>query len=164
MADRMDITQSDVDKMVSELQTALDNLTFRALESSFNELVALIDEVTKMETDYSAEMFKVMKGYLDQANALVALGAGEVVEKDVQANLTNLANEKAILISYWELKVSVEVAKEILDKEAVNLRPATLKVLQDAYEAGRKLIDDNSKELIVYKMQNKKSMKRLKDF
>ena len=27
MADRMDITQSDVDKMVSELQTALDNLT-----------------------------------------------------------------------------------------------------------------------------------------
>ena len=46
MADRMDITQSDVDKMVSELQTALDNLTFRALESSFNELVALIDEVT----------------------------------------------------------------------------------------------------------------------
>lgn len=154
MADRMDITQSDVDKMVSELQTALDNLTFRALESSFNELVALIDEVTKMETDYSAEMFKVMKGYLDQANALVALGAGEVVEKDVQANLTNLANEKAILISYWELKVSVEVAKEILDKEAVNLRPATLKVLQDAYEAGRKLIDDNSKELIV--LQNAK--------
>ena len=61
MADRMDITQSDVDKMVSELQTALDNLTFRALESSFNELVVLIDEVTKMETDYSAEMFKVMK-------------------------------------------------------------------------------------------------------
>lgn len=154
MADRMDITQSDVDKMVSELQTALDNLTFRALESSFNELVALIDEVTKMETDYSAEMFKVMKGYLDQANALVALGAGEVVEKDVQANLTNLANEKAILISYRELKVSVEVAKEILDKEAVNLRPATLKVLQDAYEAGRKLIDDNSKELIV--LQNAK--------
>ena len=154
MVDRMDVTQNDVDKVVSELQTALDNLTFRASELSFNELAALINEVAKMESDYSVEMFKDMKEYLDQAKTLVALGTGEVTEKDVQANLTNLVNEKAILISYQELKIRVELAKEILDKEAVDLRPATVKVLQNAYEAGNKLISENSKKLIA--LQNAK--------
>ena len=62
-----------------------------SLESSFNELVVLIDEVTKMETDYSAEMFKVMKGYLDQANALVALGAGEVAGRRFTASLSKIS-------------------------------------------------------------------------
>lgn len=151
VADRMDVTQDDVDKAIFELQTALDNLTFRALESSFDELVALINEVVKMETDYSAEMFKVMKGYLDQANVLVALGAGEVVEKDVQENLVNIKKEKAVLISYRELEVSVKTAKVIIDKDSVNIQPGTLKILQEAYQAGNKLVSDNCREILELK-------------
>lgn len=145
-----DISQSDVDELVVELQNAMDTLVLRADTTLLTTLQSTIDACILLEDEYAQEDFADLKQAIADAETLMNKGSGNISKTEAENAiklLNDLSQELSLNAAKGILQINISIASDILNGDLSGYDGVLINQLRLALSNGQELIDSNCKDL-----------------
>lgn len=145
-----EVTQAEVNASVTGLQKAVDMLVLRADEELLNTLQTTINTCKGFENDYTAEEYATLKLAIENAEALMNKGYGNISKEDAEVaikTLNEISSELSLNAAKDVLRINIAIASEILNGDLDGYDGDQINNLRIALANAQELIDTDCKDL-----------------